>query len=153
LRAFAFDLFEPRPPFRDTHPSGQLKWRRIKQRRLDGGEQARISLNGTMSSGRASASCFRNAPSLFVWGNDEKIDDRSETSGHQRGEEQPGLAGMKSVAPAGISSSQLVNVVTSGECDRHDESNGKPTRLPRITKSLKPFILPPGRAVLGTPII
>jgi len=28
------------------------------------------------------------------------------------------------------------------------------TRLPRITKSLKPFILPPGRAVLaGTPIM
>jgi hypothetical protein len=48
------------------------------------------------------------------------------------------------VAPAGISeSSQLVNVVTTAaNAAAMTKATASSMRLPRITKSLKPFILP-----------
>ena len=68
----------------------------------------------------------------------------------------PNLVSPKLVAPAGIrESSQLVNVVTTAaNAAAMMKATASSTRLPRMTKSLKPFILPPGRAVLpGTPIM
>jgi hypothetical protein len=68
----------------------------------------------------------------------------------------PNLVSPKLLAPAGISeSSQLLNVVTTAaNAAAMMKATASSTRLPCITKSLKPFVLTPWACrARGTPIM